>query len=132
MKKSLYYFFINILFTFFIVCFIVAYRMTCFIYCITIHTLSQVCAVCAPSCVNVWRPVEQIVGVQSRNCNHVSATKRNHKSSRRRLRPSFSHTTAVVRVCIHAICTSSCAKYRLASNCRSAILTSRSVSCHYF
>jgi hypothetical protein len=94
--------------------------------------LSQVCAICTPSRVNVRRPVEQIVGVQSWNCNHVSATEWNHKSGCRRLRPPFSHTAAVVRVCIHSVCASSCAKDRLASNCRPAILTSRSISCHYF
>ena len=120
MKKSLYYFFINILF----------HRLS--LVACRLSLLSQVCAVCAPTRVNIRRPVEQEVGIQSRSCNHVSAPEWNHKSGRGRLRPSLSHTAPVVRVCIHAICASSCAKYRLASNCRSAVLTSWSISCHFY
>ena len=97
-----------------------------------VSLLSQVCAVCAPTRVNIRRPVEQEVGVQSRSCNHVSAPEWNHKSGRGRLCPSLSHTATVVRVCIHSVCASSCAKYRLASNCRSAVLTSWSISCHFY
>jgi hypothetical protein len=92
--------------------------------------LSQVCAVCAPTCVNIRRPVEQEVGIQSRSCNHVSAPKWNHKSSRGWLCSAFSHAASIIRVCIHSVCASSCAKYRLASDCRPTILTSWSVSCH--
>jgi len=94
--------------------------------------LSQVCAVCAPTRVNIRRPVEQEVGIQSRSCNHVSASEWNHKSGSGWLRSPLSHTAPVVRVCIHAICASGCAKYRLASNCRSAVLTSWSISCHFY
>ena len=93
--------------------------------------LSHGCTVGASPRINKRRPIEQIVGIQSRSCNHVSSPKRNHKSGSGWLSSAFAHTAAIVRVCIHAVCTSSCAKDCFASNCRPAILTSRSVSCHF-
>jgi len=125
MKKSLYYFFINILI-------LVLARHLLPFFPSSLLRLSQVCAVCAPTCVNIRRPVEQVVGIQSRSCNHVSAPEWNHKSGRGWLRSAFAHTASIVRVCVHSVCFSSCAKYCLAGNRRSAVLTSRSVSCHFY
>jgi hypothetical protein len=93
--------------------------------------LSHGCAVSASPRINKWRPVEQIVGVQSWSCNHMSSPERNHKSGSGWLSSTLSHTAAIIRVCIHAICTSSCAKDCLTSNCRPAILTSWSISRHF-
>jgi hypothetical protein len=93
--------------------------------------LSEICAVCAPSRIDEWRPIEQIIRIQCRNSNHVSAPKRNHEPSTRRLCSPFFHTAAIISVCVHAVCFTSCAKYCFSRNCRSPVLTSWCVACHY-
>ena len=46
---------------------------------LSVSDLSEICAVCAPTSINVGRPVEQIVCIQRWNSNHVSVCERNHK-----------------------------------------------------
>ena len=93
--------------------------------------LSEIRAVCAPTRINVWRPVEQIVCIQRRNSYHVPSSKRNHEPGSRWLCPPLPHPASIIHIRIKTVRFTGCAKYRLSCNCRPPVLTSWCIACHY-